>query len=635
MDIHSEIKNSNMHKATRNRESDLQGAVAPVPQYQTLGVRKSDPLRSPGQLISVKLVQLFAQYPGTPQVFSFFNRQEVNIKAYDNSMPISKSSRKLWNQECFTLTIPKPPQPGRKKRSRPSELQITVPRCDKRKLEEVHKPPHIWIRHFLRKIFQRPSNYFTVSRQAPFSHPCTPKTHPGKAESKKLEDYNKRTTFKKDSKKNTGPHETAPESKETGNNKKPKRGDKTDKTPSKSSHESEISTESKYKSGTNPKSKDSQAVLMKQPKKCKRDFKNSKETDIESICTKKESKSSKNNFNAKSEACSINISNMDLMTYLEESGAESMEFGMWLNNYSQNNSKKPSKKEAKKSSDAESSDSKDTKKDKKGKGKNKKKDAKETESTDAESESELESKKDKKDSKKGKKGSKKDDKKKDAKKDMLSTDEDPESEQISKKDEKVEKTNKRESKKDDKKKTAMKSEESSETESDWDSKKEIKAKRKSKKDAKKQDAKKSIESTDDESDLSSKKEEKKPGMNKSSDAESEESMHKPRAKNKGVDESDATSTDSKKEALEIKKDFKTSFRKTTFKEKEKQAVAGRVPPSRESSLPSPCEPLQLSPKIKRLCRCKMDPLPPKPRYAPLHGRDKSAKIREYVDMDGS
>lgn len=42
-------------------------------------------------------------------------------------MLVSKSSRKLCNQENFTLTFPKPPQPGQKKRSRLSELQITVP----------------------------------------------------------------------------------------------------------------------------------------------------------------------------------------------------------------------------------------------------------------------------------------------------------------------------------------------------------------------------------------------------------------------------------------------------------------------------------------------------------------------------
>uniref|UniRef100_A0A2K6EKA9 Cylicin 1 n=1 Tax=Propithecus coquereli TaxID=379532 RepID=A0A2K6EKA9_PROCO len=42
------------------------------------------------------------------------------------SLP-SESSRKSWNQEHFALTFPKPPQPSRKKRSRPSESQVTVP----------------------------------------------------------------------------------------------------------------------------------------------------------------------------------------------------------------------------------------------------------------------------------------------------------------------------------------------------------------------------------------------------------------------------------------------------------------------------------------------------------------------------
>uniref|UniRef100_A0A8D1CU51 Cylicin N-terminal domain-containing protein n=1 Tax=Sus scrofa TaxID=9823 RepID=A0A8D1CU51_PIG len=53
--------------------------------------------------------------------------QEVNIRTYDNSVPISESSKKLWNQQYFTLTFPNPPQPGRKRRSRTSGLQITVP----------------------------------------------------------------------------------------------------------------------------------------------------------------------------------------------------------------------------------------------------------------------------------------------------------------------------------------------------------------------------------------------------------------------------------------------------------------------------------------------------------------------------
>uniref|UniRef100_A0A8C5VHB5 Cylicin 1 n=1 Tax=Microcebus murinus TaxID=30608 RepID=A0A8C5VHB5_MICMU len=54
-------------------------------------------------------------------------QQEVNMRTYENSIPISESNRKSWNQEYFALTFPKPPQPGRKKRSRPSESQVTVP----------------------------------------------------------------------------------------------------------------------------------------------------------------------------------------------------------------------------------------------------------------------------------------------------------------------------------------------------------------------------------------------------------------------------------------------------------------------------------------------------------------------------
>ncbi|XP_014400812.1 PREDICTED: cylicin-1 [Myotis brandtii] len=477
-------------------------------------------------------------------------QQKVNIKAYDNSMPVRESSRKLWNQECFTLTFPKPPQPGRKKRSRPSELQITVPR---------------------------------------------------------------------DSKKNTRPHETIIESKKTGNDKKSKIGDKEDKTPSKSSHESELSKKSKYKSGTNPKSKDSQTVLMMHPKNS-RALKNSKDTDIEPICTKKGSKSSKNNSNAKSEACSKNSSNMDLMLYLQKSGTESMEFDMWLKNYSQNNSKKSSKKEAK-SSDAESSDSKGSKKDKKSAKKTKKKKAKDTESTDAESGSELESKKSKEESKKSKKASKKDDKKKDSKKEALSTDNYPESERILIKVEKVETINKKGPKKSDKKESPMKAEESTGTESDLESKKDKKhakkAKRTSKKDLKRKDTVKNVEYTGAESNVPFKKDTRKPGISKSSDAESEESMYKAGAKKREVDESDATSTESKKEALETKRSVKMSLKKTTFKGRGTSTVTGRIPPSRESSLPSFCEPFQLSPKIKHRCQCKMDPPQPKPRYAPL------------------
>ncbi|XP_012669353.1 cylicin-1 [Otolemur garnettii] len=54
-------------------------------------------------------------------------RQEVNITTYENSIPISDSSIKSWNQEHFDLTFPKPPQPGIKNKSKSSESSVTVP----------------------------------------------------------------------------------------------------------------------------------------------------------------------------------------------------------------------------------------------------------------------------------------------------------------------------------------------------------------------------------------------------------------------------------------------------------------------------------------------------------------------------
>lgn len=116
--------------------------------------------------------------------------------------------------------------------------------------------------------------------------------------------------------------------------------------------------------------------------------------------------------------------------------------------------------------------------------------------------------------------------------------------------------------------------------------------------------------------MSSEKNLKKPETLKSSDAESEESLYKLRPK-RIVDESDATSTDSKKEALEPKRNFKMSSKRTTFKEKGKKVGTGRVPPSRERPPLLPCETLLPSPKAKRLCGCQNPPPPPKPRYAPL------------------
>ncbi|XP_059014385.1 cylicin-1 [Mustela lutreola] len=561
------------------------------------------------------------------QTWKSLRWQEVNIRTNDNSIPINESSGKLWNQDYFTLTFPKPLQPGRKRRSRPSGSQISVPGHDKRKLEEVQKPAHIRIRHSLKKNSQRPSVCLTVRRQAPFRNPYTLKAHYENGEPKKSKDDKKGRTLQRNSKKNKGPQEKTTQSKMV-NDEKPKRGNRAAKTPSKLSYNSELSKDSKSKLEINPESIDFKTVSMYQ-KKGKRDSKNSKETDNKFTCAKKDSKDSKNNSDAKAHICSNSSSSMGFILYLEESDAESMKCDMWLKNDSQNNSKKTSKKDtkkdAKKSSDAESVDSMDAKKgSKKAKKDSKKSDKKKKDavSTDAESDSELETKNWKKDEKKNKKDSKKEDKKKDAKKDVVSTDADSESEWYSKKGKKDEKKEKRNSKKDDKNKFAMKSEESTETESDWDkylkdkydSKK---TKKDSKKDSQKQDAKKVIESTDAESDEFSRKHSKKPETLKSSDAESEESVYKLGAKKRLANESDAASTDSKKEKLELKRESKMSFKKTTFKEKGKKTGPGRVPPSRERPPLPPCEPLLPSPKIKRLCQSKMPAAPLKPRYAPL------------------
>uniref|UniRef100_A0A2I3H8K6 Cylicin 1 n=1 Tax=Nomascus leucogenys TaxID=61853 RepID=A0A2I3H8K6_NOMLE len=53
-------------------------------------------------------------------------RPEVNIRTYDNSIPISESGRKSWNQKHFALTFPKPLQRGTNDKSRPLKSQITV-----------------------------------------------------------------------------------------------------------------------------------------------------------------------------------------------------------------------------------------------------------------------------------------------------------------------------------------------------------------------------------------------------------------------------------------------------------------------------------------------------------------------------
>nr|XP_044995826.1 cylicin-1 [Jaculus jaculus] len=268
--------------------------------------------------------------------------------------------------------------------------------------------------------------------------------------------------------------------------------------------------------------------------------------------------------------------------------------------------KKGSKKDSKKkggkkdaeSSGGESGDSKDvtkdSKKDKTGSKKGgKKKDSKKG-AVSTDSESERGSKKGKKDEKE-KKGSKKNP----IKKEGASTDADSESEGDSKTGKKGLKKSKKESKKGEKKKTEMKAAESTESESEANIIKEKKRSKKKRNDSKKEakkDAKKDTETTASESEVSSKAGTMKLTKTKRTDTES-----------------DTTSIDVKKTG------FRMSSKKTTFSEKGQKPMMGRVPPSRERPPLPPCEPYILSPKVRRVCRCNIPPLPPKPRYAPLPG----------------
>ncbi|XP_040599695.1 cylicin-1 [Mesocricetus auratus] len=322
--------------------------------------------------------------------------------------------------------------------------------------------------------------------------------------------------------------------------------------------------------------------------------------------------------------------------------------------------KEPKKKMDTESTDAESGDSKDAKKELKKDKKEKKevKKKKDTESTDAGSGDSKDLKKEKKMNKKGSestdaesvdsKGANKEKKrpKKDDKKDAFYTDSESDVEsKKGKKDEKKEtKGNRKKPIKDSKSTDA-----DSESEGDLSVKKGEKRDKKIIKKGEKKDAKKTLDSTASESEYEAKKEKKgtmkdsmkdvgsytdsasdvssKAGIRRAvrpTDTESEGSLGFKVIKT--TDDSDATSTDSKKGTSELKRGFRTSSKKTTFRERGKRSLGGRIPSSRERLPLPPCEPLRASPKIKRVCQCKVTPPPPKPRYAPLPGVEWIHKI---------
>ncbi|XP_055980112.1 cylicin-1 [Sorex fumeus] len=465
-----------------------------------------------------------------PEFSAWTLRQNVNIRKYDNSIPISESRRKLWNQVYFALTFPKLSQPGIKKRTRPTELENTVPRNEKIKLEEIWKPAQIWIRHVLRKTIQRPSFYLIVRRQALFRNIYTPIVHPEKNQSKMFKG-SKKVTLKKDFNKSTSLLESTPEPIKSVNDEKPKIQTKSDKPPSITTLEIEQSKTSKSKSETNLEFKELDVVSIKDLNNYLEDPKNSKEMDTKIMCTK-DSKSSTNNPDAQSNNCSKCSLNLNLISF-EDHCDKSMTVDLWLKNCSQNNSKKPSKKDAKKN---------------------------EKKSSDAES---VASKDAKKDAKKDKKLSKKESKKKNAKNDAGSTDAESVDSKDAKKDAKKEKKlSKKESKKKVAKDTGSTDAESGESK---DAKKDAKKSKKLSKKESKKGAKKDTGSTDAES-LDSKDTKK--------DAKKDK---KPSIKNKTDSKKDASSTDaesqtdlegekSKKESKIVKKDQKKDAKKDTKKD---------------------------------------------------------------------
>ncbi|XP_060231443.1 cylicin-1 [Meriones unguiculatus] len=246
------------------------------------------------------------------------------------------------------------------------------------------------------------------------------------------------------------------------------------------------------------------------------------------------------------------------------------------------------------STDAESTDSKVTRKEKRSVKKDDKKG-----SFYSDSETDAESKKVKRDGKNGNRGIWRK-----PVKGRESTDADSESEgdptgmKGEKKDKKITKKGE--------KKAAMKNADSTASGSDFEVKKE-------KKKASKDTIKSLVSYTDSGSDSSSREGTSK--IVRPSDTESEESSGLTVMKT--TDDSDITSTDSTKEKLEVKRGFRISFKKTTFREKGKRSVAGRIHSSRERLVLPPCEPVKASSKPKPVCQCKASSPPPKPRYAPL------------------
>ncbi|NP_080410.3 cylicin-1 [Mus musculus] len=378
----------------------------------------------------------------------------------------------------------------------------------------------------------------------------------------------------------------------------------------------------------------------------------------------------------------INSSNMDLMLRLNEFRAEFTDLDVWSTNCSQNNAKKPLKTGGKKErdSDIDSGGSKDAKKEGKKKGKRESRKKRNTESSDAESGDSKDGKKKSKHDKKNEIKKKKDtdstgsgsgasmvskkgktEKKSTGKKSTGSTgSESVDSKSTNKVKKQVKKgvmkkavstdsesdASSKKSKKDEKKenkgrkKKPIKDTEStdadSESEGDSTGKKNEKKDKKITKKGEKKDAKKNTASSESESDLGvNKKKTKIKEIVSFSDSTSDSYSKAGRRKNvrrsdsesedssgfrvlKSTDDSEASSTDSKTGMPGMRRGFRSLSKKTTFNERGKRSVTGRIPSSRERLPFPPCEPFRASPKPVHVCKCKESPSP-KARYAPLPG----------------
>ncbi|XP_057616680.1 cylicin-1 [Chionomys nivalis] len=609
-------------------------------------------------------------------------RLEINTTTYDDHVLIGQKTEKL-NQENTKI-----PLPDIKKRTESSELQIAVPRQEKRIIEKGQKTTNIWINQCFRELFLKPPFSLAFIMQAPFEYLYNPQNHYIMAETRKSKD-DKRTTLKKKSKEKLSSSAINLEPKKMITDGKPEINN-AEKIPSKLSHKSELFKKPKATSDTNLESNNSQITMEMDSRIDDKDLMNSKETNNEATFWKDnpntDSKMRSKEFSDNTLAC-INTSNMDLMLFLNKFKDESTKSDEWSTNCSQNNAKKPVKKGGKKEkgSDLDSGDSKDAKKEGKKKEKKEPRKKKDTESTGGESGDSKDAKKESRKDKKEKKEVKK-------KKDTYSTDAESGDSKDSKKDKKEKnadkkvsestdvesvdakgaKKEKRRLKKDDKKdafytdsesdaetkkdkrdekkgnkvnrkkpiKDTLSTDADSESESDSTVKKGEKKDKKITKKGEKKDAKKPVDSTASESEIEVTKKKKeamkdsgkdicsytdsasdgssKAGIGRAvrpSGTESEGSLVFKVIKT--TDDSDATSTDSKKLTSEQKRGFRASSKKTTFRESWDRDTAGRIPSSREELPFPPCEPLRTSPKAKRVCQCKVPPPPPKPRYAPL------------------